>query len=193
MIATLLVALALSMDAFAVSVASGICIAELRLRYAIRASLFFGFFQFAMPVVGWLLGSTFSAYIRRLDHWIAFLLLALIGLKMIKESFETKDPAACSDEEKSKTDIRSLRTLVVLSIATSIDALAVGLYYSVLDASILWPATIIGVVTFAVCMVGMEFGKRIGARFEKWAALAGGLVLVGIGAKILIEHLTKSL
>jgi manganese efflux pump family protein len=193
MIAVLLVALALAMDAFAVSVASGICIADLKLKHALRASLSFGLFQFAMPVIGWLLGSTFSSYIRRFDHWIAFALLGFVGGKMIKESFEAKDAASCSDDEKARADIRDFRTLMLLSVATSIDALAVGLYYSVLGAPILAPAAIIGVVTFALCLVGTEFGKRIGSRFERWATLAGGIALVGIGLKILVEHLLKSL
>jgi Predicted membrane protein len=193
MLATLLVALALAMDAFAVSVASGICIADLKLRHALRASLFFGAFQFAMPVIGWLLGGTFRAYIQGFDHWIALALLAFVGGKMIVESFEKKNEAACSDDEGSKTDIRDLKTLVMLSIATSIDALAVGLSYSVLGSPILGPAAIIGIVTFALCLVGTEFGKRIGAKFERWATLAGGIALVGIGAKILVEHLMKGL
>jgi manganese efflux pump family protein len=192
-IPTLLVALALSMDAFAVSIASGICVSKLGFRQALRASLSFGAFQFAMPVIGWLLGGTFSAYIRGLDHWIAFALLGLVGGKMVAESFRLKDPASCSDEEKSKSDIRDLRTLLVLSVATSIDALAVGLSYSVIDAPILGPAAIIGAVTFALCLIGTEFGKRIGSRFERWATLAGGIVLVGLGVDILAEHLIKGI
>lgn len=193
MLQTLLLALALSMDAVAVSVANGICVAGLRFRQALRASLSFGFFQFAMPVAGWLLGATFRSYIQSFDHWIAFVLLAFIGGKMIKESFETVDPSSCSEEERSRSDIRDFRTLMILSVATSIDALAVGLYYSVLGSPILEPAAVIGIVTFAACLAGVEFGKRIGARFERWAELAGGLVLVGLGLKILFEHLAKSI
>lgn len=192
MLAALLVALALAMDAFAVSVASGICIADLKFRQALRASLFFGGFQFAMPVAGWLLGETFSVYIQGIDHWIAFCLLAFVGGRMIKESFGTAAPDSCADDEK-KTDIRNLKTLTLLAIATSIDALAVGLSYSVLGSPILGPAAIIGVVTFALCLVGTEFGKLIGARFERWATLVGGVVLVGLGVNILVEHLTKGL
>jgi putative Mn2+ efflux pump MntP len=192
MLSTILVALALSMDAFAVSIASGVCVTRLSFGHAFRASLSFGAFQFAMPLVGWLLGGTFRSYIQGFDHWIAFGLLALVGGKMIKESFELKDPSSCSEEEKARSDIRDLRTLLVLSVATSIDALAVGLYYSVLGAPILGPAVVIGVVTFALCMAGTEFGKRIGARFERWAELAGGATLAGIGLKILIEHLAKA-
>jgi len=192
-VSTLLLALALSMDAFAVSVASGICVSNLSFRHALRASLSFGAFQFAMPVAGWLLGSTFRAYIQGFDHYIALALLAFVGGKMIKESFEAKDPASCSDEEKAKSDIRDFKTLMLLSVATSIDALAVGLYYSVLGSPILGPAAVIGAVTFALCLAGTEFGKRIGARFERWAELAGGIVLIGLGIKIFVEHLSKGL
>jgi manganese efflux pump family protein len=193
MLQVLLVAIALSMDAFAVSIGSGVCVPYIRPYHAIRASLAFGFFQFAMPVLGWLLGSAFSSLIQGFDHWIAFGLLAFVGVKMVLESFKVEDPASCSDEERAKSDIRNAGTLLVLAFATSIDALAVGLSYSVLGTPILLPAAIIGAVTFALCAAGIEFGKRIGARFERWAELAGGVVLVGIGAKILIEHLVKAL
>jgi len=188
MLQTLLIAVALSMDAFAVSIGTGVCVPGIRPFHALRASLAFGLFQFAMPVLGWLLGGAFRSLIEGFDHWIAFGLLAFVGGKMIVESFEVKEPTSCSDEERARSDIRNLGPLLVLSIATSIDALAVGLSYSVLGSPILLPAAIIGVVTFALCSAGIEFGKRIGARFERWAELAGGVVLVGIGAKILIEH-----
>lgn len=195
MIQTLLLALALSMDAFAVSVASGICIAQLRPFHALRASAAFGLFQFAMPVTGWLLGGTFSSSIKGFDHWIAFGLLAFVGGKMLKEFFESKskDDASCEDAEAGKSDIRDLKTLLILSVATSIDALAVGLYYSVLGSPILGPAVVIGLVTFALCLIGVEFGKHIGSRFERWATLAGGIVLIGIGLKIVAEHLVRSI
>jgi manganese efflux pump family protein len=189
MLATLLIALALSTDAFAVSIASGICVAELSFRHALRASFFFGIFQFAMPIIGWFLGGTFRRYIQGFDHWIAFGLLAFVGGKMIRESFGVKDPHACSDEEKSKSDIRSLKTLLLLSVATSIDALAVGLSYSMIHSPIFLPSLVIGLVTFALSMVGVEFGKRVGAKFERWAVVAGGVVLIGIGVKLLLEHI----
>lgn len=193
MISTLLVALALSMDAFAVSVASGICVARLSFRHALRASVFFGAFQFAMPLAGWLLGSSLRAYIQGFDHWIALGLLGIVGGRMIIGSFGFKDPASCSDEEKAKSDIRDLKTLAALSLATSIDALAVGISYSVLGAPILGPAAAIGLVTFAVCMAGTEFGKRIGPRFERWAELVGGAALIGIGLEIALTHLIKGI
>ncbi len=189
MLTYLLVAVGLSMDAFAVSVSSGICIKRLRFRYALRASLFFGAFQLLMPIAGWLLGETFRVYIQRFDHWIAFGLLAFVGGKMIAESFGKKETASCDGEEGGRRSILDLKTLLLLSVATSIDALAVGLSYSMLGVPILLPSLVIGAVTFALCLVGVEFGKRIGAKSERWAELAGGIVLIGIGVKIAIEHL----
>jgi manganese efflux pump family protein len=193
MLQTILIALALAMDAFAVSIGSGVCVPFIRPFHALRASLAFGLFQFAMPVAGWLLGGAFKSLIQGFDHWIAFALLAFIGGKMAVESFEVKDPSACTDEERARGDIRNPWTLLVLALATSVDALAVGLSYSVLGTPILMPAGIIGIVTFGLCAVGIEFGKRIGARFERWAELGGGIVLVGIGVKILLEHLVMDL
>lgn len=189
MLAYVVAGFALAMDAFAVSVSAGICVAELRFRHALRTAFAFGFFQFAMPLLGFFLGSGFAAYIRAWDHWLAFGLLALVGAKMIKESFEIRDEASCSEDDLKKKNVLDLRTLLVLAVATSVDALAVGVSYSVIGAPIWLAAGIIGAVTFALCLVGCEFGKRIGARFERWAKVAGGLALIGIGAKILIEHL----
>lgn len=189
MLAYVVAGFALAMDAFAVSVSAGICVADLRFRHALRAAFAFGFFQFAMPLLGYALGSGFAAYIRAWDHWLAFGLLVLVGAKMIKESFEIRDEASCSEDDLKKKNVLDPRTLLVLAVATSIDALAVGVSYSVIDAPIWLAAGIIGVVTFALCLVGCEFGKRIGARFERWAEVAGGVALIGIGAKILIEHL----
>jgi putative Mn2+ efflux pump MntP len=191
MLTYLLVAVGLSMDAFAVSVSSGICIKEMNFRYAFRASSFFGLFQFLMPIAGWLLGETFRVYIQRFDHWIAFGLLAVVGGKMIVESLGKNETEACDEEGNARKSILDLKTLLVLSVATSIDALAVGLSYSMLGEPILLPSLIIGAITFALCLVGVEFGKRIGAKFERWAELAGGIVLVGIGAKIAIEHFAR--
>ena len=188
-----LVAIGLAMDAFAVSISSGICIPDLRPRHALRAAAAFGLFQFLMPVAGWLLGSTFRSLIQGFDHWIAFGLLALIGGKMVKESFEIEDPAACDDEEKEAVakGILDLGTLLGLAVATSIDALAVGLSYRMIGEPILLASLVIGVVTFALSLVGVEVGKRLGAGFERWAEVAGGVVLIGIGGKILLEHLAK--
>jgi len=188
MLTYVLVALGLSMDAFAVSVSSGICVRDLKLRHALRASLVFGLFQFAMPVAGWLLGSTFRSLIQGFDHWLAFGLLAAVGGKMLFEALRAEEPEACPDGE-GRGGILEWRTLLVLAVATSIDALAVGISYSMLRSPILLPSLVIGAVTFALCLVGTEFGKHIGSRFERWAEIAGGVVLVGLGGKILLEHL----
>jgi putative Mn2+ efflux pump MntP len=191
MLTYILVAIGLAMDAFAVSVSSGVCIPDLKPRYSFRAALAFGLFQFAMPVIGWFAGEAFRSLIQGFDHWIAFILLAFVGGKMALEGLQQKDEAAC-EEPGSRRSILDLGGLLVLAVATSIDALAVGLSYSVIGTPILLPATIIGIVTFLLSLLGCEFGKRIGARFERWAELAGGLVLIGIGAKILLEHLIKA-
>jgi len=185
MLTSLLMALGLSMDAFAVSVSNGICIPEMKVRYALRAALAFGLFQFFMPIVGWALGGAFREHIEHIDHWIAFGLLAFVGGKMIFEALRIEAPDCALDKSKG---ILHLGTLLVLAVATSIDALAVGLSLSVLGRPILGPALLIGVVTFLVSFMGCEFGRRIGARFERWAELAGGVVLIGIGVKILLEH-----
>jgi putative Mn2+ efflux pump MntP len=186
MISTLLIALSLSLDAFAVSVGSGMCTKDLRRFHIFRAAFAFGLFQFLMPIIGWFLGNSFRAYIEGFDHWIAFALLAIIGIKMIIEGFDAKDDSCPTD---NKFDVKNLWTLLVLAIATSIDALAIGLSYSLINQSIWFPAIAIGIITFAVCVLGFEFGKRIGAMFEKWAQIIGGIVLTLIGTKILLEHL----
>lgn len=183
-----LVGLGLTMDAFAVSVSSGMCIKALRFFHALRASLFFGLFQFGMPVIGWSLGYLFKDYITAFDHYLAFCLLAIIGGKMVFEALRDRKRAAC-DDDAAKTNVKSLKTLLLLSVATSIDALAVGVSYSFLGTPILLPAAIIGLTTLAFCLLGFEFGKRIGAGLKDWAEVIGGLVLIGIGTKILVEHL----
>lgn len=179
----LFMALGLSMDAFAVSVTSGCTIHRLRARHALRIALFFGFFQAVMPVIGWSLGLGFRGLISGVDHWVAFGLLSAIGAKMIYES--TKLDAA-----EKRSDPLNIYVLIVLSIATSIDALAVGLSLSVLRVPIISPAVVIGLVTFSVCLAGVYIGDRIGHFFEKRIELAGGLILIGIGVKILFEHMT---
>lgn len=190
MIALLGIALSLSMDAFAVSVSSGLSIRGLRLRHALRASFFFGLFQFLMPLAGWYLGSAFAAYTRTFDHWIAFALLGFIGGKMIVEALRRPGETR-PDQSPERADIRGLKTLLILSVATSIDALAVGVSLSIMGHDIWGSAAIIGGVTFLVCLCGFEFGRRIGLVMEKWAQIAGGLMLIGIGVKILVEHLVN--
>ena len=178
----LLIALGLSMDAFAVSTACGVQIAVVRYGLVLRVALAFGFFQFAMPVIGWLAGSTFSGWLEAVDHWIAFGLLAIIGAKMLWESFR-------DDQAPAKDPTRGWN-LLVLAVATSIDALAVGLGLAFLNVSIWFPAVVIGIVAAILSAVGAIFGCRLGHRFGVWAERAGGLVLIGIGVRILIQHLS---
>jgi putative Mn2+ efflux pump MntP len=183
-VSIVLIGLSLSMDAFAASVCSSVSIRGLRAVYALRASLFFGLFQFIMPVAGWFLGRTFISYIEAYDHWIAFALLAFVGGKMIKEAlFREK-------EQRGGSDIRNAGTLLVLSLATSIDALAAGISFEIMNLNIWHTSAAIGLITFCVCMAGFEFGRRIGLLFEKGAEIAGGLVLIGLGVKILVEQLS---
>lgn len=190
MLQTLLIALGLSMDAFAVSVSSGMCTKELAPRHAVRGAFFFGLFQAAMPILGWTLGQLFRSWISGIDHWIAFALITAIGCKMLFESVQGSKEA-CDDEESASGsgDVRSLKNLLVLSVATSIDALAVGLSLSLLETDIWTPAATIGTVTFLICLVGFEFGRRLGHLFERRAEQAGGIILIAIGCKTLIEHL----
>ncbi|MDA8409884.1 MAG: manganese efflux pump MntP family protein [Treponema sp.] len=186
MLTWFLVALGLSADAFAVSVSNGICIPKIRPRFAIRAALFFGLFQLGMPILGWYAGGAINGLIARFDNWIAFIILAFIGGKMIKDSFGIAEVAECLDEEDARrTTVLGLRTLLVLSVATSLDALAVGLSYRMAGMPIVAPAIIIGSVTFIVSLLGIEFGKRIGSRLEGWAERLGGIVLIAISVKML--------
>jgi putative Mn2+ efflux pump MntP len=195
MIAIILTALSLSMDAFAVSLSAGISGSSLKRFYMIRAAVFFGLFQFIMPVIGWYLGQTVQVYIEAYDHWIAFGLLVFIGGKMLKEGFEGKDQNPgnnTAEAAQGKTgDIRSLGNLLTLSLATSIDALAVGISFNILGLGRdIWSsAALIGGITLVVCLFGFSFGRRIGRFLGKWAERAGGLILIAIGIKILLGHL----
>ena len=176
----LLLAIGLSMDAFAVSVCKGLCMKRLNLRQATVVALFFGGFQALMP-----LGTQFEQFITPVDHWIAFVLLALIGGKMLWDAFH-EDDEELSCPADGKLD---LRELVMLAVATSIDALAVGITFAFLRVDILTSVGLIGVTTFALSIVGVAVGHRFGARYEKPATVAGGIVLILIGLKILLEHL----
>ncbi len=176
----LLIAVGLSMDAFAVSVCKGLSVKRVSVRHALLTGLYFGGFQFLMPVLGWLLGYRFEALIVSVDHWIAFLLLALIGGNMVRESF--------TDAEKLDDDF-GFRTMLLLAIATSIDALAVGVTFAFLTVRILPAAGLIGVVTFLLSGAGVYIGHVFGARFKAGAERLGGIILILIGLKILLEHL----
>ncbi len=176
------IALGLAMDAFAVSISSGITIQQTKIRSAFTIALFFGLFQAIMPVIGWQSGVVLKNLISGLDHWVAFGLLSIIGAKMIYESSKPKT-------ERAGIDPLNISVLFVLSIATSIDALAIGVSLSFLDVAIVLPAIIIGVITFMLSFIGVYIGGTLGHFFERKIELAGGAVLIGIGIKILIEHL----
>jgi manganese efflux pump family protein len=176
-----LLGIGLSFDTFAVSVSCGIVDEKIRFWQAVRIALFFAVFQAVMPIIGWLLGSSFKVYVSSLDHWIAFTLLSIIGLKMIYESLQKV--------EDDCFDPHDLKIILTLSFATTIDALVVGVGYAMISVNFILLPVIIGLVTFLVAMMGMFFGKKIGNRFGKRVEIAGGLILISIGVKILAEHL----
>ena len=185
----LLTGVALAMDAFAVSICKGIKMPKLRKLHIVIIAVFFGGFQMLMPLIGWLLGSQFVQYISKFDHWIAFALLTFIGVKMAIESFKHEEEECCKCD--SKLD---LKELVVLAIATSIDALAVGITFALYpDINILPSISIIGIVTFVICAGGVVIGHKFGAKFKSKAELLGGIVLVIIGLKLLIEGLLEGI
>ena len=179
----LFIAVGLAMDAFAVSVVTGSVYKEFKLRHALRMALFFGGFQAVMPIIGFLAGLGLIGYIAPYDHWIAFALLSFVGGKMIYESFQIE--AAERDRDPA-----NLAVLLILSFATSIDALAVGITLSLLKTPIVLAVTLIGVVTFVLSYSGVFIGKRFGHFFESKVEIVGGLILIAIGIKIVIEHLT---
>ena len=181
-----LIAVSLSMDAFAVSVCKGLCMKRLDVRQALVIALFFGGFQALMPLVGWALGTQFEALITPVDHWIAFVLLGIIGGKMLWDAFHEDDPEDLACPTDGKLD---LRELVMMAIATSIDALAVGITFAFLRVDIAVSVGLIGVTTFVLSIVGVAVGHRFGAKYEKPATIVGGIVLILIGLKIMLEHL----
>lgn len=176
----LILAVGLSMDAFAVSVCKGLSVKRLKPRHCVIGGLYFGGFQAGMPLLGWLLGKQFETLIKSVDHWIAFALLCIIGANMIRESFGDPDELNASF---------SPRTMLPLAVATSIDALAVGVTFAFLDVDILSAVLIIGCTTFLFSAAGVKIGNIFGTKFKSKAELLGGIVLIAIGIKILIEHL----
>jgi manganese efflux pump family protein len=176
----LLIAVGLSMDALAVSLTIGLTLSCFQIRPALRTALFFGGFQALMPLIGWASGMTFSGWIKPFDHWVAFGLLVFIGGKMIRESRKPEgDKIVCNPNNYA--------TLLTLAVATSIDALAVGLSLSFLEVRILTPVLVIGAVTFGLSFLGVWVGNRL--RLGKSIEVLGGLVLIGVGLKILLQHL----
>ena len=175
------IAVGLSMDTFAVSVCKGLSAGRVRLGHALTAGIWFGGFQALMPFLGWLLGSRFQSFISSVDHWIAFLLLGLIGLNMVRESR--------SQEEEEVGASFAPKAMLPLAVATSIDALTVGITFAFLQVDILWAVTLIGVTTFVLSAIGVKAGGIVGERGKSRAELAGGIVLILMGCKILVEHL----
>ena len=199
-ITIVLTAFALAMDAFAVSVTKGMTLKNLTKGIAIKIALFFGVFQAVMPLIGWMLGISFQGYIKAIDHWIALILLSVLGGKMIYEFYENRKEVAIEkqeaeneasttleEEEKSKGEL-SNKELTTLAIATSIDALAVGISFAFLNVNIVSLSLIIGLITFIVCFIGVIAGKKIGVIFKDYAELIGGIILIFIGINIFNEH-----
>ena len=176
-----LVGIGLAMDSFAVSVCKGLSMRAFNLKKAIIIGFYFGVFQALMPLIGYFLGSTFQNIVADIDHWIAFILLGTIGLKMIKES---NNP-----ENDDKNDNIDFKTMVVLAIATSIDALAVGVTMAFLNTNIYFSILIIGIIAFILSMLGVKIGNKFGDKFQNKAEIIGGVILILIGLKILLEHL----
>ncbi len=180
LITVLLLAVGLAMDAFAVSICKGLAVRKVTIRIMVIVGLWFGVFQGVMPVIGYVAGSAFYDLISEYDHWIAFILLFLIGANMIRE--------ALSDEDEGVDDNLGFRTMLLLAIATSIDALAVGISLAMTGDGIVEPALIIGVVTMIISMFGVWIGSRFGDRYGKKAELVGGVILILIGLRIVLEH-----
>lgn len=177
----IILAAGLAMDAFAVSICKGLSVQKYSKKQSFIAGLYFGGFQAGMPVIGWLLGRQFESLIKSVDHWIAFALLVLIGANMIRESLK-------KDDEDLNASF-SPKAMLPLAVATSIDALAVGVTFAFLDVQIVPAVSVIGVITFAFSAVGVKIGNVFGAKYKSKAELVGGIVLICIGIKILVEHL----
>ena len=175
-------AIALSMDAFAVAISKGLSTKRVRVKHGLITGIYFGGFQALMPLIGFFLANSFASYICKFDHWIAFGLLALIGANMIKE--------ALSAEEESVDDSFAPRAMLPLAVATSIDALATGVTFSVTNTNVWIAVSLVGVITFAFSAVGVKIGNIFGAKYRAKAELIGGAVLIFMGTKILLEHLT---
>lgn len=179
-----LIAVGLSMDAFAVSVCKGLATPKYKLKYSMICGAWFGGFQALMPAVGYLLGVNFKKYITAIDHWIAFVLLALIGFNMIREALKNDDEGA----DPSFT----AKSMSLLAVATSIDALAIGITFAFLDVNIVAAVLFIGVCTFVISAAGVKIGAAFGTRFKSKAEIAGGAILIILGLRILVEHLMNS-
>lgn len=176
----LIIAVGLSMDACAVAICKGLCMTKINYKQAVKIGAYFGFFQGTMPLIGYFVGVQFSSSIKALDHWIAFVLLGLIGLNMIKESRSNEEPVSCDLYPKE---------MILLSLATSIDALAVGVSFAFLQVNIIPAVSFIGIITFILSIIGVKVGCVFGMKYKSKAELAGGLILIIMGARILVDHL----
>ena len=176
-----ILAVGLSMDAFAVAVCKGLAIGRIRWKHVLIVGLWFGGFQALMPLIGYLLGSSFAEYIAAVDHWIAMILLVLIGANMVRESLD-------KDQEHVNPSL-GFKTMLIMAIATSIDALAVGVTFAFLEVRILPAVTFIGVITFLLSALGVKIGSIFGTKYKSKSELAGGVILILLGIKILLEHL----
>lgn len=177
----ILLSVGLGMDAFAVSICKGISMKKMDWKKACIIGLYFGGFQAIMPVIGYFLGSTFESFITNFDHWVAFILLAIIGGNMIKESFS-------KESENISSDV-GFKTMIILAIATSIDALAVGITFAFLKVNLILAISLIGIITFILSIIGTKVGNRFGDKYENKAEFIGGIILILLGLKILLEHL----
>ena len=185
LIELLITAVALSMDAFAVSVCKGLSVGRIKIKHSLICGTWFGVFQALMPLIGFLLGTSFAEYITTFDHWVAFVLLVFIGGKMVVEAFGADEECGCCPDKAF-----SLGTMFTMAVATSIDALAVGITFALLpDVNITFAVSSIGIITFLISAVGVKIGSVFGARYKFVAELVGGLALVAMGVKILVEHL----
>lgn len=180
-----ILAVGLSMDAFAVAICKGLCMRKVTIKKAGIVGLYFGLFQAGMPIIGYILGSQFSDKISSIDHWIAFILLSLIGISMIKESLEKEEKNEC----KTEVEELSFKNMSILAIATSIDALAVGVTFAFLKVNIIPAVSFIGITTLVLSMIGVKIGNIFGVKYKSKAELAGGIILILMGIKILLEHL----
>ena len=181
----LLTAIGLSMDAFAVSVCKGLGMRKMRYDQALVIGLYFGVFQALMPLLGWLLGTSFSRYIQAFDHWIAFVLLLFIGGKMVWDTLHEDG----KEEKEFAKERLDLKELLLMAVATSIDALAMGITFAFLSVSIGKASGLIGCTTFVISALGVFIGNRFGAKYKDKASLTGGIILILIGCKVLLEHL----
>ena len=189
-----ILAIGLSMDAFAVSICKGLCLRKVSFKECGKVGLYFGGFQAGMPLIGFILGVQFKDYIVTIDHWIAFILLSFIGINMIRESME-KDEDSCvtdlSEAAAGEEEVNQLafKDMIMLSIATSIDALAVGVTFAFLQVDIVPAVSFIGIVTFTLSSIGVKIGNVFGTKYKSKAEFAGGSILILMGIKILFEHL----